>query len=194
MENTMNNQQLITTIIISIITSFVIFTTLNPSKNNSTVTTTLQPQITAVQSDISSLQTKTGDLETKLNNLTNHMAIFTPSSQGYTPISTAAGNLAVSLKNIEKYANGYKLHFNLGNPTLATFADVQLKVSYNKPFDVKENTYYDWLKGFKTVENSQITLLPGRWNNSTIIISPASEQETGTIILEVITDKIILSK
>ena len=112
-------------------------------------------------------------------------AYFTPSSKGYAPVWTSAGNLLVSLYDIKKYANGYKLYLRIGNPTLATFSNVKLKSEWNKAYSPEES-YGEWQKKSKSSDIAlNYNLMPGKWNTAEVVISPAKEEETGSIKISI---------
>ena len=103
--------------------------------------------------------------------------VFTPSDKGYLPINSTVGTLLISLADIKKYANGYKIILNIGNPTLATFNNINLTASYGKAYQEKEDVI-KWEKNLKKIKipiNKPV--LPGVWNKFSIVLSPAKEED-----------------
>lgn len=107
---------------------------------------------------------------------------FTPTDTKYRTIHTNLGNFMVSLDDVVKYAGGYKLSFNIGNPNFASYTNVNIKLHWNTTLN--PNTK-DWVKTMRSKEDTILSpLLPGSWNKVTEIISPATEKEIGFISLE----------
>lgn len=165
------------------------------SKNKQKITE-LETKITTLNESVSRLQ------KSQFDNIWDILVLkrryeskvyFTPASKGYAPVWTEAGNLLVTLTNISKYANGYKLTFQIGNPTLATFSNVKMKVAWNKAYE-KDADYSEWSKNEKTTEVAlDSALYPGKWNTIVVTISPAKEEETGSLEVTLNTSTIALS-
>lgn len=64
-------------------------------------------------------------------------AIFCASegiNDGFQVIETSSGHFLISLKEVTPYLSGYKLIFSLGNPSLATYDNAKLRVSWNRSY------------------------------------------------------------
>jgi len=131
--------------------------------------------------------------------------IFEPDSEGFYKIETGVGDLYVSLKNIEEYANGYKVSFQVGNPYEADILNAKASLLYGISYkEYKEqhkdsndkgyqNLFDDWQNNLKKVEKS-ITegFKRGKWNNLEFIITPAKSNELATLKLSLSADGLSL--
>jgi hypothetical protein len=137
-------------------------------------------EITALKEDLEQLRELVrlhSYTSLKVERNINEMAIFTPSDKGYQPINTSAGPLLIALRDIKKYANGYKLTFEVGNPTLAKFGSSTAIILYGKSYD-KSTDYNEWESNLKKLTvpiNKEI--IPGVWNKVVAVLSPAKEDD-----------------
>lgn len=179
-------------IAISVGISVFIFLCLNEDKQSAD-DHSLTVDIASLKKQISDLQSEQFETGLKVSQLVTKEAYFTPAEQGYSTIATPAGNLVVSLVDLQKYASGYKVFFHIGNPTLATFKDTKLTVKWNKEWDSKKVSWADWKSGERSTEiKIKEDILPARWNKVSAIISPAKAEDTAQIRIELNTDVISL--
>lgn len=164
----------------------LILTSCSSDNNNQNEIDSLKNQINLLESDIN-------ELYNKINQLNRNYAIFDPSSKGYATINAETGSFVVTLDNLNKYANGYKATFKIGNPNLITYDQVKLHISWGEAYDGKK-AYNEWLNALKS-EDVVIdkSLLPGVWNKVTVVLSPATASETGAIFLSISTNSIYLA-
>ncbi len=190
------------TIVFSAITSAILSFLITSSMNQPSTQTNpnkykigeLETKIQILETRNNTLGSEVGRLRFQVYNLTKKTASFTPSSTGFSTVSTHAGNLVVSLQDIKKYANGYKLVFDIGNPTLATFHDASMNITWNKDWDTEAQSFEEWQANQRSTQITLgKTLLPGRWNVVTVIISPAKEDDIAAIDVELVTNTISLS-
>lgn len=146
----------------------------------------LENKSTQLKYKIAPLQAQINMLSEKVSSIQNPLAIFTPSSKGYTTINTNNGNFLVSLDSLTKYANGYKAVFNIGNPNLVTFNGVKINVAWGK-----DNSSSKFKTNNVTINKP---ILPGVWNKVSVVLSPATANETGIIVLTLSVDKILLTE
>ena len=149
--------------------------------------------------DIASLEKQVKELQEQLvfqsldlYTLKHAEAIFSPSSKGYALLNSNVGSFVVALDRITPYANGYKLMFRVGNPNLMRIESPVVTVRWGRALGDHEN-YLDWEKTLKSQEvKVSNPLLPGVWNKVSLVISPATSEETGFIGLSLKVDEIIL--
>ncbi|MDE2028953.1 MAG: DUF3251 domain-containing protein [Alphaproteobacteria bacterium] len=119
----------------------------------------------------------------------NTTASFSPTDTRFQLLSSPYGNLLVSLTNIKKYGDGYKLIFSFGNPTSLIIEGVKGSVKWGPKIDW---TRYYSDKAYKSNidQNTQSKnfailqdLYPGSWNQEAVVIGPATEEEIGNIVL-----------
>lgn len=106
-------------------------------------------------------------------------------------IFTSCGMFFVSLQNVEPYLNGVKIHLRIGNPMMASYNGATLKIKYGNVCD--PNFYDKWLKSIKNVE-VKITdqLNPGRWNETTAVLSNIQPADFGYLELSMETENLSL--
>jgi len=151
----------------------------------------LTQKISDLESKISSLEIYNFYQDSQIAGLNNTGATFSPSSQGYASISTPAGKLLVIMSSMEKYASGYKIVFRIGNPNFIRYNDVSLKIKWNSAFDDKKDKWSEWNSKWKeTTKNIEYPLQPSSWNTVVAVISPAKEEETETINIDVAASKV----
>jgi hypothetical protein len=120
------------------------------------------------------------------------------SSKGYRRIDTSSGFFLISLDNVIRYGNGFKLLLRVGNISTATYKGFDFKIKYGKEFDKKEwgkdpSAYDKWEKSLKLKETSFTNELePGVWNKIDVIIAPATPEELGHITLSMQTNVLSL--
>lgn len=143
--------------------------------------------IVALQKDFDSLKTRVNELWIERLFASHKEASFNTTSQGFSLIETQYGNLMVSLKNTEKYGDGYKLTFEIGNPTSLTISGLSGEIEWQPLIDYKR--YYDDENYKKETDEKTKSkkfhilsdLYPGAWNVASITIGPASEETIGNI-------------
>lgn len=127
-----------------------------------------EEKIKSLENKVSYLEKTSSQL---LNIIPSENAYFTPASKGFLPISYNGFTFLVKLENLTPYANGYKAKFKIYNPYVAYFDNVHYLVRWGEGYDFTGRNQID----------STEKLLPGTWNYITIVLSPATAKETGTI-------------
>ncbi len=111
-----------------------------------------------------------------VNEITHRVAMFTPSSKDFSTVNTDVGMFYIALKDIQKYANGYKLILSIGNPNSVTYNNLHVTVTYGKSMKG-----YDWVLDLLSSKKYEATILvdilPNYWNDISIILSPAQIEE-----------------
>lgn len=150
-----------------------------PADNNSIQLINLESKITDLDSKISSVETQLFTL--RLENSPN--AVLSTTTKDYDIINNKLGKFFVSVQDIKKYANGYKIILNIGNPNSVTYLDAKAILKYGPPYDNKK-TFEEWQNSQKSIE-SAITkpLVPGTWNKVELIAAPAKEEDLGNMYL-----------
>lgn len=150
-------------------------------------------KISEVEHQINQLQNEVNQLSSNVSKINKNFAVFTPASKGYTTVYANVGYFVVSLDSLKKYANGYRATFSIGNPNLITFNGITLHIQWGEAPSSRYKNYYDWINSFKS-EKIEINkpLLPGIWNKITVVLSPATPNETGVISLSITTNQILL--
>lgn len=113
-------------------------------------------------------------LDFRIENDLSQMAFFTPDTKSAQPITTNAGIFFISLRNIEKYANGFKLLFQIGNPSSITIESMEIEVIYG-PLNNKRKYKITLTK----------PILASQWNDFSVVLAPASENDLAHIAITV---------
>lgn len=100
---------------------------------------------------------------------------FSPAYTGYQQVNSKCGSFYVSLQHIDKYANGYKTTFHIGNPSLVTYNNLGIVLGWGKSYLTRRTKEH-------TIVND---ILPGIWNKVTVVLSPAKEEDIELIILQI---------
>jgi hypothetical protein len=157
--------------------------------------------IDSMKAEIENQKTSIDNLKNQINTLSDDFmkfgydyytsnassASFTPTDSTFFPIRTAYGNLMVSLENTEKLGDGYKLIFSFGNPTSMSISDLKGKITWRPRVDYKK--YYGDMNYKNEIDQKTHSkefsvlsdLYPGAWNENSITIGPATEDEIGEI-------------
>ncbi len=95
-------------------------------------------------------------------------AFFSSTDTNFHIIRTDYGNMLVSLKNVEKFGDGYRLLLALGNPTSMALNGLNGTI---------------WWGGEKKDFQILSVLEPGAWNEVPITIGPANEKDIGMVVV-----------
>jgi hypothetical protein len=107
-------------------------------------------------------------------------------------LDTNNGTLLISLKDAQPYLNGYKINFNVGNPSSATYNGFKAKLRWGKALSDGMD-YGEWQKSLHDKEMTFVeSLSPGTWNRIIVHLAPATSEELGTLQLSITTDTISL--
>lgn len=144
----------------------------------------LDKRIVSIEKDLLELNSERFD---RLLN-ENTSAGFQTSSQEFRLLKTDFGNLLVSLQNAEKFGDGYKLTFHVGNPTNMTISGVEGIIQWS-PAIVKGMNYEQFKEKVESRTSSKSfkvsdDIYAGTWNPVTISVGPANEETIGHIVLK----------
>lgn len=164
-----------------------------PADTKSGDVKTLHQQIEEVKNKLDNLEKQTTRLRFELDaEKTKYDSIvIDPSSKGYLRLDSSTGSFLVSLRDVQPYADGYKLKLNIGNPTSATYSGFALDVKWNKSFEKFSSQDWDNAQHEKTFKFAE-KLMPGSWNTVFLTLSPAQKEELEYIEISMTTDQVIL--
>lgn len=113
-------------------------------------------------------------------------------AKGYGRIDSSGGLFFITIENVEKYLDGYKINLRIGNPQNCTYRGFELKTEWNKPFTV-EMDYDEWSKNKKekTISMNE-ELSSGSWAECSINLAPMTEEEIHNVGFSIITDSLSL--
>ena len=157
----------------------------------------LEARITALEKRIGGLERRVYALE--YHNRKDDTAELDVSQLDgpYQRLNTNSGTFLVSLKNIERYLNGYKATISIGNISSATFKGFELTMSWAAAEPSISNANIDaWTKWYNSrkTKNEKYTqdLVPGAWNQVEIILLPARADELGYLEVSLATNTVSL--
>jgi outer membrane murein-binding lipoprotein Lpp len=163
------------------------------SKNETADPSNLNSQVSNLQDQVDQIQNDLNQLSDKVTQVNKNYVLFSPSSKGYSTVYTDVGFLLVSLDSLTKYANGYRATFRIGNPSLVVYNGVKIQFQWGQAY-TKDRSVKEWLNSLKSDEiEINKSLLPGVWNKISVVLSPATASETGTIFLRITTSNIYLN-
>lgn len=148
------------------------------SKANAEALGLIQNRLDGIQKQINAInQTEFDNIIEKVK---ESSPVLTPSDTGFHTIKTTIGYLFLSLDDIKKYANGYKIILSIGNANFSTFNDVDVTIRYGKDFDKSSQ--------IKLIEG----LYPSSWTKATVVLSPAKEDDIARFSITISPNKINL--
>jgi hypothetical protein len=165
----------------------------------------LEKQVATLRDSLEEVKLTASVLESTVNTLPESIrntlhpasASFDPAKKEFQPVHSGDyGVFLVSLENIQPYANGYRVTFNLGNPMQVSFNGVEMKLRWGptRPENWKE--WAEWSKKLQELTQSvPNTLRPGSWNPVTVVIAPATAEQIGVIeVTEISTKTVALTR
>jgi hypothetical protein len=161
-------------------------TVITPSKKPDKQLEELKGRLDKIEKDTSRLRFDLDAEKSRYGSL-----VIDPSSKGYQRLDTSTGTFLVSLKDVQPYADGFKLKLTIGNPSYAQYNGFVLDVTWNKSFE--KFTTEDWghAQHEKTFNYTE-KLMPGSWNTISLILSPAQKEELEFIEISMTTDQVML--
>ncbi len=121
------------------------------------------------------LKLETENLKRMIEDFTKSSAILTPDTKEFSSLTTDMGVLFIKIKDIEEYADGYKITFQIGNPSSIIYSHTQMNITYGR--GNKEHTAIDIEKAKKYETTLTNDLLPSYWTNVEVILSPAKPRD-----------------
>ena len=155
----------------------------------------LDARITKLEKDLQTLRERVNSLELELEKYDT--AEFDLSKlHKYQRINSNNGIFLVSVEDVTRYLNGYKIKLHIGNVTSATFDGFDLSAKWGtKEPDMSGGfaKWSEWYGSLKTKEEKFTqSLLPGIWNNVELILLPATPAELGYLRLKMDTNSIVM--
>jgi hypothetical protein len=168
--------------------------------------------LAASPAEISSYDTKSGifwaanaDMATKAD--LNNDALIDVNSKNFDTVRSDEGTFLISCQGAEPYLEGYKVHLQIGNPTMLTVNNPKLTVEWgtseqesaksdsergiNDPIAWNSN----WKKSLRqTTVTLNESLRPGFWNDVDVIVSPAKANELSHFKVSIVTDSVSLTQ
>lgn len=117
---------------------------------------------------------------------------FDPADRAFERVdaSYGLGSFAIAIRNVAPYADGVRITLNIGNPSMATYDGLKLKLRYGER--LQKGDYRGFFNSQKTRQVSiPSEILPGRWNSVHVILPQISPQKFGFFeIIRLATNKI----
>jgi len=133
-------------------------------------------QIELLEQRIKALEDK-NEWDNLFNNLIDKVVFIKVGTKEFQPIKTSVGFITVSIRDIQPYASGSKVHLDIGNPTSAGLK-IKFKIDYGslgKDGLVKKDTE-------KTKDVSVVdTIKAASWNKTEVILEGLPNSELGYI-------------
>jgi hypothetical protein len=163
-----------------------------PNPYDAIVDAATAPGDAALEKRIRDLEHRVFELET--NARKNSTVELNVAQLGnYQRLNSESGTFLVTLSNVEKYLDGYKIQLAIGNVTTAIFKNFNLTLRWG--IKEPETNWVEWYKSVRTKsQNYPQSLKPGQWNTVEIILLPARQEELGYLELAIETDTVELFK
>ena len=133
-------------------------------------------QIELLEQRIKALEDK-NEWDDLFNNVIDKVVFIKVGAKEFQPIKTSVGFITVSIRNIEPFASGSKVHLDFGNPTSAGLK-IKFKIDYGslgKDGLVKKDT--EKTKDVSVLE----TIKAASWNKTEVILDGLPNNELGYI-------------
>jgi len=127
-------------------------------------------------------------------------------SKSFSTAKSEEGTFLVSCQGVEPYLEGYKVHLQIGNPTMLTVDNAKLTIEWGisevasaKSDSAKGiNDPTAWVSNWKkslhqTTTTLNESLRPGFWNDVEVIVSPAKADELAHFKVSMQTDSVRLT-
>lgn len=151
-------------------------------------------KINNLEKEVEKLNQEVEYLQYKLMQVTKYeSAIFSGISNGYQSISTTNGIFFITLEDIQKTHNGYKVVFGIGNPNYCEFENIDINIQYNKQYT--DNTQYlEWSSQLKEqiFNFPSLVLNPGEGRNVELVLPVQDISELGYIEFKMMSNSISL--
>jgi hypothetical protein len=155
--------------------------------------------------DITSVPRWTVDTNIVTKDDLHNDALIDVDSKNFGAAKSDEGTFLISCQGVEPYLEGYKVHLQIGNPTMLVVNNPKLTVEWGSAFEksaktdldngVKETDWFaDWKKSFRqTTTTLNESLKPGYWNDVEVIVSPAKADELAHFKVSIQTDSVSLT-
>lgn len=164
--------------------------------------TALRKEVIALKEDLAALKKEVGrlnftvfQLQSKLDS-TSKVELDPTTPHQFQRLDTSNGTFLVSLESIEPYLDGYRVVFNLGNPSAASYNGYTLKVRWGPAYDWSKYSEESYAKWEKAVREREIpytdSLRAGTWNRAVFIASPTAKDELGFVQISLETKTVSL--
>lgn len=172
-------------------------------------TTSPDPNFSEIKTRIDALQDQFNALNPRLVKLevyretqeaAYHTGVFDPTETSFQRVDAPSGfgSFAISVKDVRAFGDGVRIQINFGNPTMAAFQGVTLKMRYGgRPPDMSEvgwaEKYNVWNGALKTKELTLTDELhPGGWNPVNVTLPGIEASHFGYFELSLNTNTISL--
>ncbi len=164
----------------------------------------------ATPTSITSLDPKSGtswtaDINMATKDDLNTNAFIDVNSKNFSTAKSDEGIFLISCQGVEPYLEGYKVHLQVGNPTMLMVNNPKLTIEWGPTFEKSAKSdsdkgikQTDWLANWKkSLRQTTVTLneslRPGFWNDVEVIVSPAKADELAHFKVSIQTDSVSLT-
>ena len=115
-------------------------------------------------------------LEERLQDLDDDVVVLSLVSKGYKKIETNSGVFLISIQDVKRIDNGYRLVMHIGNPNFASYQGITLRFRWGEKWvSGTARSYIDWRQSLMGAEyNFDGKLDQGTWTQVNVDISPAT--------------------
>lgn len=169
----------------------------------------LQQEVSSLKKDAETLTNEVKDLREQLSKLEIQLnmheflqeayksAVFDPAAdQGFQRVDSSVCSFAVSIEDVQPFADGSRVRISIGNLSAADVTDVKLKVEWGARIPKQGGRkLVDWQKSLqeKTIPLTE-RLRSGYWNRVAFTVPGTPPQQLGYLKLSMETGQIFLVK
>lgn len=188
-----------------LVTGIAAFVMSAPACNSSPGGTSTKAGLAHLDSTIAGLSSQVSDLQERLRAVEwqatldqvyrekERNAQFDPAAnEGFSRLDTSLGTFAVSLEDVQPFADGVRVRFLVGNLTAATVTAATLKVKWGTRL-TPSVPYKRWKESLQEREVKVADpLKPGIWNNVSVTLPGTKAENLGYVELSMDTGQISL--
>ena len=115
-------------------------------------------------------------IEERLQDLDDRVVTLNLISKGYKKVETNSGILLISIQDVKRLNDGYRLVLHIGNPNFASYHGIKLRLRWGEKWEPgTTQSYLDWRKSLIGAEyqfNGKLD--QGTWTEMSVDVSPAT--------------------
>jgi hypothetical protein len=151
-------------------------------------------QLNKQRQDIDSNTSTTAVLRTEVESY--GQATLDPAQRGFARVDANVGTFAVSLNDVQPFADGVRVHLDLGNLSSATFGSTTtLNLKYGKRMPQESQGWPVWKASLREKKETVTEkLLPGHWNPVQVVLPGIEAKDFGYLEVSISTDMVYMAK
>jgi hypothetical protein len=153
----------------------------------------LSDQLDKQRQDIDSITATTNVLQAQVEGYSN--VVLDPAKRGFGRVDANVGTFAVSLNDVQPFADGVRVRLSLGNLSSATFGGTTtLNLKYGKRMPQGLQGWDTWKASLREKKEALTErLLPDHWNPVHVVLPGIEAKDFGYLEVGVSTDVVYMA-